>query len=165
MTELKKASSPNKAQFKPGHAPHPRAGRPKGAKNKFPRNITERIVAGIAASDKSIGAGIEGYAKYLADNHPSAAASLMTKLVVRGSDGANESADFYLPPQINILGMPSGRFFSADQIAAIREGRQVIDPSECEPMQLGDSVPANETPQSEHDDGNIVELKPLISSK
>ncbi len=151
MTTLKKVLANKSHGFQAGHAPHPRGGRPKGAKNKFPKTITEKIVAGIAASNKSIGDGIEGYAKFLADNHPQATASLMSKLVVRGSEDSNDVTGFHLPPQINLVVAPSSFFLSEVQIAALKGGRSIIDLKQCTPMPLEDydrtnEFAANDTP-------------------
>jgi hypothetical protein len=57
------------------------------------------------------------------------------------------------PATFNIFSVPENRFLSGEEIAAINEGRSIITPEECTPLQLENSAPSEQT-------NKVVELSP-----
>ena len=69
-------------------------------------------------------------------------AFLLDKLRASGlPDARARAGNGYAAPIVNILSMPSGFFFSAEQIAAMKRGKSIIDASQCTPMLLEHDEP------------------------
>jgi hypothetical protein len=50
-------------------------------------------------------------------------------------------ADSYNPPAIHVFSVPSDHFLTAEQIAAVKQGKPIFDVSQCIPLQLNGPEP------------------------
>jgi hypothetical protein len=93
-------------------------GRPKGSGDKVTRDLKRGLIDG-AISHGYDGEGLDGlpgYCRYLARFHPKAFASLLGKMLPYQIDG--NVGQFI--GTVNILGVPSDNFLSAEDIERLR---------------------------------------------
>ena len=88
-------------------------GNVKGSKHKITKTVAELIVSGIGKSKNAEGGGIEGFAQHLADRHPNAASSLLSKVADRvkpPAPAAISNSDAF-----RIVSVPSGHFYRRER--------------------------------------------------